>query len=130
MRHLNLFSRVTKINTRFCAKYNDTIIFFVPKNLVMKALGRDGINLRKIGEILRKKVRIIPIPRGIHDARSFIENIVKPVTFKELEIRGDEVIITAGGTQNKASLIGRDKRRLIEMQRIIKDYFNKEFRII
>ena len=96
----------------------------------MKALGRDGINLKKISEVLRKKVRIIPAPRGIHDVKSFIENIVKPVTFKDVEVKGDEIILTAGGTQNKASLIGRDKRRLIEMQRVIKDYFDKEFRIV
>ena len=125
-----MFSRVTRINTRFCAKYNDTIIFFVPKSLVMKALGREGINLKKISEVLRKKVRIVPVPRGIQDVKAFIENIVKPVTFKDVEIKGDEIILTAGGTQSKASLIGRDKRRLIEMQRIIKDYFDKEFRII
>jgi hypothetical protein len=38
--------------------------------------------------------------------------------------------LTAGNTQNKAALIGRDKRRLLEMQKIIKDFFSRDFRII
>jgi len=130
MRHLNLFSRITKINTRFCVKYNGTIIFCVPKSSVMRAVGEDARNIRKLNEILGKRIRIIPNPRGLQDAKQFIENIVKPVMFKDLEIRNNEIILTAGGNQNKAALIGRDKRRLLEMQKIIKDYFGKEFRII
>jgi len=129
MRHLNLFSQITRINTRFCIKYNDAIIFCVPRDFVTRAIGEEGRNIRKISEILGKKVRVIPCPRGIQDVRQFIENIVRPVTFKDLEIRSTEIILNAG-SQSKAALIGRNKRRLLEMQKIIKDYFGKDFRII
>jgi NusA-like KH domain protein len=129
MRHLNLFSQITRINTRFCMTYNDTIIFCVPKEFVMRAVGENGRNVKRMSEILQKKIRVIPSPRGIQDIRSFIENIVHPVTFKDLEIKGRELILTAG-SQSKASLIGRNKRRLLELQKIVKDYFGKELRII
>jgi NusA-like KH domain protein len=129
MRHLNLFSQITRINTRFCMTYNDTIIFCVPKEFVMRAVGENGRNIKRISEILQKKIRVIPSPRGIQDIRQFIENIVKPVMFKDLEMRGREIILTAG-SQSKASLIGRNKRRFFELQKIIKDYFGKELRII
>lgn len=129
MRYLNLFSRITKINTRFCIKYNDMLIFCVPRSFVMRAVGEDARNLRKMSEILGKKIRVVASPRGIQDAKEFIENIVKPVTFKDLEIRNNEIILTAG-SQSKAALIGRNKRRLLEMQKIVKNYFGKEFRII
>lgn len=129
MRYLNLFSKVTRINTRFCIKYNNTIIFCVPREFIMRAVGEDARNIRIMSEILGKRVRIIPSPRGIHDVKQFIENIIKPLTFKDLEIKNNDIILTAG-SQNKAALIGRNKRRLLEMQKIIKDYFGKEFRII
>jgi transcription antitermination factor NusA-like protein len=129
MRYLNLFSKITRINTRFCIKYNEMLIFCVPKDFVMRAVGEDARNIRIMSETIGKKIRIIPCPRGLFDARQFIENIVKPVTFKDLEIRGNEIILTAGN-QSKAALIGRNKRRLLEMQKIVKDYFGKEFRII
>ena len=127
--HLNLFSQVTRINTRFCIKYNNAIIFCVPKSFLNKAVGEGGKNLRRLSETFGKKVRIITLPRGIQDAKGFIQTIVKPLTFKDFEIKDNEIIITAG-IQNKAALIGREKRRLIELQRVAQDYFGKELKII
>jgi len=129
MRYLNLFGKITRINTRFCFKYNETIIFCVPKPLIFKAIGEGGKNIRQISEILKKRIRIVQSPQGIKDVKNFIEAIVKPVTFKDLEIKDNEIILTAG-SQSKAALIGRNKRRFLEMQKIIKDYFGKEFRIV
>jgi len=129
MRYLNLFSSITKISTRFCFKYNETLMFCVPRSLIPKALGPNASNAKKLNQILRKKIKIIPLPRGIEDIQSFIQNIVSPQTFKELEIKGDEVIITAG-RESKAALIGRNKRRFLEMQKIVQDFFKKEFRIV
>ncbi len=130
MRHLNLFNQITRIHTRFCMTYNDTIIFCVPRDFVMRAVGEEGRNIKRLSEILRKRIRIIQVPRGLHDARGFIQTIVKPVTFKDFEIRGNEIIITAGSMQNKASLMGRNKRRMIELQKISKDFFGKELKIL
>jgi len=104
-------------------------MFCVPKSLVSKALGPNASNAKKLNQILRKKIKIIPLPRGIEDIQSFIQNIVSPQTFKELEIKEDEIILTAG-RESKAALIGRNKRRLLEMQKIIQDFFKKEFRIV
>ncbi len=129
MRHLNLFARITKINTRFCFPYNGVIVFCVPRAMLSRAIGREGKNIKRLGEILGKRVRIIPMPRGAEDIKQFVENIVKPVTFNALEANGDEVLLTAG-SQSKAALIGRNKRRLFEMQKIIHDFFGKEFRIV
>jgi NusA-like KH domain protein len=129
IQHLNLFSQVTRINTRFCLEYNRTIIFCVPKEFVNRAVGEEGRNIRRLSEIMNKKVRVIAVPRGIQDARGFIQTIVKPVMFKDLEIKENEMILTAGNMQNKASLIGRDKKRFFELQKICKDFFGKELRI-
>ena len=99
------------------------------KNLVSRALGPDVRNLRRISEIIKKRVKVIYIPNNPQDTKRFIELIVSPVTFKDLEITPTEIILNAGA-QSKAALIGRDKRRLIEMQKITKDFFKKDFRII
>ena len=129
MRYLNLFNKTARVNTRLCLKYNNALIFCVPKKFVSKAIGKDAVNVKKVSSILRKKVKVIASPDGIKDAKSFIENIVSPVQFKELEITDDEIILTAG-SQSKAALIGRNKRRLIEMQRIVSDFFKRDFRIV
>jgi len=128
MMNLNLFNQITKVRTRFCFKYNEAIYFCVPKPLVSRAIGEGGKNIRRISEMIRKKVRVVAVPQGISDARNFIQAVVSPVTFKDIEIRENELIINAG-TQSKAALIGRNKRRLLEMQRVVKDFFGKELRI-
>ncbi|MBU2053001.1 MAG: hypothetical protein ABIJ14_01865 [Nanoarchaeota archaeon] len=129
LRYLNLFGRITKVHTRFCFMYNEAIVFCVPPQLVSKAVGGEGKNVRQISQILRKRIKIIPSPKGIKDAEKFIKAIVSPVTFKELEVKDGEMILTAG-SQSKAALIGRNKRRFLEMQGIVKDFFGKEFRIV
>ncbi len=135
MRYLNLFNKITRVSTRFCFNYNEMIVFCVPKQLVPRALGKNGENLKQINRILRKKIRIIPIPKGVQHAKQFIGAIVHPVTFKDLEIadntlKGTSEIVLTAGSQSKAALIGRNKRRLLEMQGIVRDFFGKEFRII
>ncbi|HUS49732.1 MAG TPA: KH domain-containing protein [Candidatus Paceibacterota bacterium] len=129
MRHLNLFGKITRVNTRFCFNYNQTLIFCVPRNLLSKAIGKGGQNIRQINEILRKRIKVISTPEKIQDAENFIKSIIKPVTFKDFKIKDNEIILTAG-IQNKAALIGRDKRRFLEMKNIVKNYFGKEFKIM
>ncbi len=129
MRHLNLFGKVTQVRTRFCFRYNEGIIFCVPKSMLSKAIGEGGRNVRKMSEILGRKIKIIPAPRGIEDAPGFIEAVVSPVTFKEIQLTDDELILTAG-SQSKAALIGRNKRRLLELQKVVKDFFKKDLRIV
>lgn len=129
MRYLNLFGKVTKINTRFFFRYNETFIFCVPKGLVRRAVGENGKNVKKLSEIFKKRIKIIARPRGIEDAKEFISQIISPVQFKEIKINSNEIIVSAS-RQSKAALIGRNKRRLKEMQAIVRDFFKKDFKVI
>ena len=129
MRYLNLFEKITRVSTRFCFNYNEAIFFSVPRKLVSKAVGRNGKNVKQISQILGKRVKIVFIPQGIEDVKEFIQLIVSPFTFKEVETKDDEVVLTPG-SQSKAALIGRNKRRLLEMKKIIQDFFKRDFRIV
>ena len=129
MRHLNLFEKVTRVNTRFCFPYNNAIVFCVPIQMVSRAVGEGGRNIHELSRVMRKRIKVVPQPRGIQDAKKFIEQIINPVRFKDLQIEGNEIVIDAGGMQNKAMLLGRNKTRLLEMQDIVKDFFGKEFRV-
>jgi hypothetical protein len=129
MRYLNLFFKITGVRTRYFFKYNETIMFCVPRPLLSKSLGKNGSNLKRIGEIIKKRIRIIPMPKGIEDAGIFIKAVINPIEFKELDIKDDEIIINAG-SQNKASLIGRNRRRESEMRNIIRNFFKRDFKIV
>ncbi len=129
MRHLNLFRNVTRISTTICFEYNDTIFFGVPRNLISTAIGENGKNSKELNRILGKKIKVIFVPNGMGDSREFIQAIIYPVEFKNIEVQGNEMIIHAGA-KNKAALIGREKRRLLEMKTIVRNFFGKELRIV
>lgn len=122
IRYANLFGKVTNIRTNHCFEYNNMIVFAVPRPFVRKAIGMNNANLKKLSEILRKKVKIVPIPNGKEDIENFVSVIVSPVKFKAIDVKENEAIINAN-TQSKASLIGRNKIRLNEMQNILDQYF-------
>jgi len=129
MRYLNLFSRVTGVSTKNCFSYNNYIIFAVPSNLVSRVIGENGKNAKELSSILAKKIKIVSQPSGLWEARKFISDIVSPLSFKNLEIAGNEIIITAN-KDNKAALIGRNKVRLEELKKIVEECFGKGLRIV
>ena len=67
MRYLNLFNKITRINTRFCFMYNETIIFCIPKQLISKAVGQNGNNVKKIDS--EQYSKILEYIRDMPDSR-------------------------------------------------------------
>ena len=130
MRYINLLDRISHVKTRKCFIYNNTIIFAVPKNQISRAIGPSAINIKKLQEKLEKKIRIIEEAEGIEDAEFFISDIVSPTKFESLEVKDREIVISAGGTQSKAALLGRNKRRFLELEKIVKGTFGLELRIV
>jgi len=128
MRYINLFGKISRVSPKHCFEYNSVLIFVVPRFKVQQAIGSDSSNLRKMGEIIGKKIKVVALPRGLQDAESFISVIVAPAQIKNIEIEGNFLIVNSG-SQNKAMLIGRNKRRFDEMKKIVKEYFGKELRI-
>ena len=129
IRQLNLFERITGVRTKTCFSYNNAVIFAVPFAFVSKAIGREGKNVKKLVSIIGKKIKIVSLPRGIGDARKFISDIVAPNTFRNLEINDKEIIISAS-MQSKASLIGRNKARLQELEKIVREVFGAGLRVV
>lgn len=130
MRYINLLDSASRVKTTRCFVYNNTIFFAVPRELVSKAIGPAAINVRRLQDQLGKRVRIIEEPSNDKGAEKFVIEVVEPAKFKSVEIMGNEMIITAGGTQNRAMLFGRNKHRFEELQQIIKDIFGLELKIV
>lgn len=130
MRYINLLDKVSRVKTRHCFVYNNAVFFAVQRNQVSQAIGPAASNIKKIQDSLGLRVRIIKEAEGTTDVKRFVEDIVSPIEPKEIEVKDKELIVTAGNMQNKASLIGRDKRRLEELKRIVEENFNLQLKII
>ena len=135
MRYMNLFEKVTRISPSHCFTYNNTLVFVVPRPLVQRAIGKDNLNLKKVSGILEKRIRVLAEPKSMEDLQQFFTVLVSPITFEKLEIingeAGKELIITTGGRESKAMLIGRDRLREKEMKDILDQHFDiKNVRIM
>ena len=129
IRYANLFGKVTGVRSNHCFEYNNTIIFAVPRNFVMKSIGRNNENLEELSRIIGKRIKIVAIPQGREDIENFVSVIVRPASLKGIEINGDEAVIFACN-QSKAALIGKEKCRVCEMENILGQYFDvKKVRI-
>jgi len=122
IRYANMFENVTRIKTNHCFEYNNTIVFVVPKKLVSRAIGQNNSNLEKLGRILGKKIKVISEPQGKEDLETFVSLLVRPIRVKGIEIKEGEATINTN-PQSKASLIGKGKVRLSEMENILGQYF-------
>lgn len=127
IRYMNLFSRITKVSAKHCFLYNNMIVFVVPLNAVDRAIGKDNLNLKKMSNIIGKRIRVVSQPKSINDLNKFVSVIVYPIKFQNIELNKNsedkEIIITAGGRENKAMLIGRMRARETELKDILEQYF-------
>jgi len=125
MRYINLFARTTKVATTKVFYYNNQIIFAVPKAKVSLAIGKGACNIKKISEILRKKIRVVPMPAvdDVEGIKKFVEDVVAPIEFNGVELKGGSLVVNAG-RQSKAALIGRNRTREKELADVLKDFFS------
>ena len=122
MRYINLFSRISRVPTTNCFVYNNVIIFAVPNHLVSKAVGKNGVNARELGETLGKKIKIIKMPENKSSLGEFVRNITSPLEFNKIEVKDNLAVISAGKT-SKAALIGRGRVREQELGDILHKSF-------
>jgi len=128
IQQMNLFSRITGVRAKNCFNYSNSILFVVDPFFLNKALGNQGENVRKLEYSFKKRVRIIRAPND--DVERFIQVIIYPIKYKKFTNEDGNIIINAA-QQSKASLIGRDHSRLIQLTDIVKQYFDiKGIRIV
>jgi len=144
MRYLNLFSRITKIDSSHCFVYNNTIYFCVPKPFMAQALGQNGSNVKRIAEVFRKKIRIVSLPKReviensemndekVRSIENFLKEVVNPVEFSGfLFIQSENTVQISGTRESKAILIGRDRSKEKELKEVLVTFFGiKDFRIV
>lgn len=129
MRYINLFERVARVRATKCFVYNNTIYFAVPSQFFGKA--NVAQTSRMISEQLGKRVRIIrDANEDVNSVGKFIGDVVSPAGFDGFEVQEGMYVITAGSRERAATLIGRNKMRLMELSAIIKDYFGKEVKVV
>ena len=101
------------------------LIFIVEQGHASKAIGKNGVNVKKIESLVNKKIKIVEYN---NDPIIFIKSLIFPLKVKDAILNNDTIEIQAD-TNTKALLIGRNSQNLVHLNNIIKNYFDYKIRI-
>lgn len=122
MKYISLFESLTGTNLKDCI-LNDSLLFIVKENQIGKAIGKNGVNAKRIESLLKKKIKIVEFNP---DVKQFIKNMVYPLQVEDIKEEDNIVSIMGRDKKTKGLLIGRDRKNLIQLKTITKRYFNIE----
>lgn len=120
MKFISVFESITGAGLKDCFMQNDKIIFIVKQGAIAKALGKRGINIKKLENLLKKKIKIIEFST---DILKFVKNIVHPLQIKEIHEKEGIVIIIPTDTKTRGYLIGRGAVNLRSTESIVRRYY-------
>jgi N utilization substance protein A len=127
MKIIALFEGSTGARVKDCIS-NERLIFIVEENEIGKAIGKKGNNIKRLENVLKKKIRVVGFS---HDVLQFIKNLLYPLQIANIENNDGCVTITGPDTKTKALIIGRDKKNLNNLTSIVKRYFDiGEIRVV
>ncbi len=125
---MSLFEKIagTKLKDYFTDE-NNLMTFVVEDNLVGKAIGKQASNVRKLEDMLKRKIKILGFNQ---DPKKFLKNLLYPL---QVEVEGDDVlIIKAQDSKTKAFAIGRNQSNIKNNLDIMNKYFKeiKEIKVM
>ncbi len=122
MNFISLFENLTRAKVKDCIS-GEPLIFVVGEGELSKAIGKKAGNLRKIENLLRKKVRIIEFS---DDVEIFVKNVIAPLKAENITKEDGVVVITDPISQVRGKIIGRDSKNLNKYKEIVSRYFDIE----
>tara|TARA_B100000315_G_scaffold218087_1_gene219154 strand:- start:26 stop:412 length:387 start_codon:yes stop_codon:yes gene_type:complete len=123
MKYISLFESLTGANIKDCI-VNDVIFFIVHENEMGKAIGKQGANIKRVENALKKKIRLAEFSS---DVSQFIQNLIYPLKAKEIKEEEDGIIsIYVDDRKTKGLIIGRDRHNINSVVDIVKRHFKVE----
>ena len=124
---ITLFESMTGAAVKDCIS-NEKILFVIGENEMGKAIGKNGSNIKRIENALKKKVKLAEFS---NDIAEFIRNMTYPAQITEIKQENGTIIIHGNDANSKGMIIGRDRQNLNHLTDIVKRYFDiKEIKVV
>jgi N utilization substance protein A len=120
MKYISLFESFTGAKVKDCI-VSEEVIFIIQENEMGKAIGKHGHNIKRIGNVLKKKIRLVEFSNSIPQ---FVGNLIYPLKAKEIKEENGIIIIYGQDTKTKSLLIGRNRHNIGSINDIVKRYFD------
>lgn len=128
MKLITLFESSTGANVKDCIADDRATIFVIEEGQMGKAIGKNGSNIRRVENMLKKKIKLVEFST---DAVQFVRNLIYPVEAQEIRKEEDRIIIHGRDTSSRAMLIGRERQNINSITQIVRRYFDiSEIKVI
>lgn len=126
---MNSFDRITRAKLKDCIFEEDKIIFIVESGELGKALGKNAANVKRLAELLRKKIKLVEFNENM---LQMIKNFIHPLKVDNIYEEEGIVVLESQDTKVKGLLIGRAAQNLRKLEEYIKRYFSnlKEIKVV
>ena len=119
MKFISLFESLSNAHVKDCIN-GDVLIFVVDEGEIGKAVGKQGVHVKRMSALLKKPLKIVEFSS---DVCAFIKNYIYPLQAKENHNENNSITILGPDTKTKGMLIGRDGKNLQMLKSIVGRYF-------
>ncbi|MBT4351786.1 NusA-like transcription termination signal-binding factor, partial [archaeon] len=86
---MQIFDSITKSELKDCfIDNNDLLTFVVSKNQMGKAIGKKAANVKRIEQLLKRKIKVVEFS---DDITKFIKSLIYPVSTAEIS-ENDQIV--------------------------------------
>ncbi len=124
---MTLFESMTGAKVKDCIS-DEKLVFVMEENEMGKAIGKNGVNIKRMENMLKKKIRLVEFSS---DAVQFVKNMIYPIEALDVAKEDGTIIIHGKDTSARAMLIGRERQNINYLTDIVKRYFDvKEIKVV
>ncbi|MBI2140600.1 NusA-like transcription termination signal-binding factor [Candidatus Woesearchaeota archaeon] len=120
---MSLCERLTSAKVKDVVSGDGSLTFIIEEKDIGLAIGKQGINVRKLENALHKKIRMVAFS---DDAASFVRNLLLPLQARDVSFENGAVVITGTDSGQKGLIIGRERKNLNALKDVLRRYFKVE----
>lgn len=118
IRTIALFEKITNVHARDCLITEECVYFLVDPEKIGLAIGRNGLVIKEVRNVLRRQVRIF----GYSDSpEEMIKNMIPNI--KSMTFNDGSMVITVPAS-DKVAVIGKNGRNIKAIKEIMKRHFS------
>ena len=129
MKLMSMFESITLARVKDCFENKGQLVFVVEEGDIGKALGKKASNVKRIEDMLKKRIRIIEFSSEI---TKFVRNVIMPNKAEDITYTDGTITITPTDPKSRGFLIGRAAEILRNNEEIVKRYYSelKEIKVV
>ncbi len=120
--YITTFENFTKSDVKDCFFRDKELVFIVKEGQLGKAVGKNGINAKKLSDKLKWRIKIIGFDA---DPVKFLKNLLYPQDGYEIETVEKKIIIKPKDNKIKGRIFGRDKSNFNWVKEVFSRYFKE-----